>query len=295
MTSLESNQLDEQPMVDVDSATTTIEIDSGSFPVLDVGEGPVVVLLHGFPDSRHLWRYQVPALTEAGFRVVAPDLRGFGDAPRPESVEAYSAHYLVDDVMSILDTLDIQNFRLVGHDWGAAIAWRLAATEKEAVEQMVALSVGAPGNSGKLTVEQRERTWYVYLFKLQDVAEAWLKHDDWKLFREWMRGDGDQERYMQDLSREGALTAALNPYRALDGYRTTAPDKANSEYEPVICPALGIWSDGDHYITEQHMTGSEEMVEGPWSYEKITGASHWMMLEKPSKLNDLLLNFFTNK
>mgnify|MGYP002761007529 CR=1 FL=1 len=122
MTSLESNQLDEQPMVDVDSATTTIEIDSGSFPVLDVGEGPVVVLLHGFPDSRHLWRYQVPALTEAGFRVVAPDLRGFGDAPRPESVEAYSAHYLVDDVMSILDTLDIQNFSLVGHDWGAAIA-----------------------------------------------------------------------------------------------------------------------------------------------------------------------------
>lgn len=275
--------------IDVEDATRTVEIESGSFPVLDHGEGPVVLLLHGFPDSRHLWRYQVPALADAGFRVVAPDLRGFGDAPKPEAVEAYALPNIVEDVVRLLGAMEIQDVQLVGHDWGAAVAWLLAATQPDVVERLVALSVGAPGNSGTQTMEQRERSWYTYFFQFEEVAEARLRHDDWQLFREWSREDGDQERYIEDLSRPGALTAGLNWYRANVGPRL--PGENEMDYPDVTCSVLGVWSDGDHYLTEGHMTGSTEKVDGPWRYERITGASHWLMLDKPGELNELLIEF----
>lgn len=279
------------PVLDVERATKTVGIDSGSFPVVDHGEGPVVLLLHGFPDSRHLWRYQVPALADAGFRVIAPDLRGFGDAPKPAAVEAYDLSHVMNDVTSIAAELGIETVRLVGHDWGADVAWLLAATEPTFVERVVALSVGAPGNSQTRTIEQREHLWYAYFFLFEDVAEAWLKHDDWQLFREWTREQGDQERYLEDLSRPGALTAGLNWYRA--NFRPQPPAESNVDYPNVTCPVLGVWSDGDFGLTEGHMTGSEEKVDGPWRYEKLTGAGHWMMLDKPAELNDHLVEFVT--
>jgi pimeloyl-ACP methyl ester carboxylesterase len=277
--------------VDVADATRTVETESGSFPVLDYGDGPVVLMLHGFPDSRHLWRYQVPALAEAGFRVVAPDMRGFGDAPKPGPVEAYAVPNAAEDVMRILGSLEVENVRLVGHDWGAAVAWLLAATQPDTVERLVALSVGAPGNSGSQTVEQRERSWYFYFFQFEEVAEAWLRHDDWRLFREWSRGDGDQDRYIANLSRPGALTAALNWYRA--NVRPEPPEERGADYPDVTCPVLGVWSDRDHYLTEEQMTASTEKVDGPWQYERVSDASHWLMLDKPGELNDTLTEFLT--
>lgn len=277
------------PVLEVERATKTVEIDSGPFPVLDHGEGPVVLLLHGFPDSRHLWRYQAPALADAGFRVIAPDLRGFGNAPKPEAVEAYALSNIIDDVTSISAELGIETVRLVGHDWGADVAWLMAATQPDFVERLVVLSVGAPGNSGTRTIEQRERLWYAYFFVFEGVAEAWLQHDEWQLFREWTREDGDQERYLEDLSRPGALTAGLNWYRA--NFSPRPPEKSGVAYPNVTCPVLGVWSDGDHYLTEGHMTGSVERVDGSWRYEKITDASHWMMLDKPRELNEFLIQF----
>lgn len=277
--------------VDVADGTRTIETESGSFPVLEHGDGPVVLMLHGFPDSRHLWRHQVPALAEAGFRVVAPDMRGFGGAPKPDAVEKYVLPNAVEDVMRMLAAMDIERVRLVGHDWGAAVAWLTAATQPDTVEQLVALSVGAPGNSGTWSVEQRERSWYFYFFQFEAVAEAWLRHDDWRLFREWTRGDGDQERYIDDLSRPGALTAGLNWYRA--NVRPQPPEESTVDYPDVTCPVLGVWSTDDHYLTEEQMTASTGKVDGPWQYERVTGASHWLMLDEPGELNDLLAGFLT--
>jgi pimeloyl-ACP methyl ester carboxylesterase len=279
--------------IDVESVTTTVEIETGSFPVIDHGTGKVVLLLHGLPDSRHLWRYQVPALVDAGFRVIAPDMRGFGDAPKPDAVEAYEYRHSVEDVMKILDEMGVETVRLVGHDWGMAVAWRLAATYPDIVERLVALSVGAPGNPGASTIEQREHSWYTYFFQFEGVAEAWLKHDDWKLFREWTREDGDTERYIEDLSRPGALTAALSIYRANSMSRTKPPEECYFDYPTVTVPVLGVWSDGDHYLTEGHMKGSAEVVEGPWEYKRITDASHWLMLDKPGELNEILIDYLS--
>ncbi len=273
-------------VIDLGAVTKTVSVNGLSFPVVDHGTGPVVLLLHGFPDDRQLWRYQIPALADAGFRVIAPDLRGFGEAPRPVDPKEYGIPIVIRDVLGILDQLGVGRVQLVAHDWGAAVGWRLAAEHPDRVERYVAVSVGAPG--GPTTIEQREKSWYIAFFRQAGVAEEQLRQQNWQLFRDWARNTVDTDRYIANLSRPGALTAALNWYRAtglLPATGTAAPPP------PVLCPVLGIWSDGDAYLTEAPMRSSGERIRGSFQYEKISGASHWLMLDKPAEANRLLLAF----
>ncbi len=145
------------------------------------GEGRPVVLLHGFPDSSRLWRHQVPALAGAGFQVIVPDLRGYGRSGKPEAVEAYSLLLLAGDVMAILADLEIATAHVVGHDWGAALAWGLASLAPSSVDHLVALSVGHPVTFRR-TPEQREKSWYMLLFQFPGIAERWLTQDNWANF-----------------------------------------------------------------------------------------------------------------
>ncbi len=163
-------------MVNIEKATKTIRVGELRFPVFDQGTGPAVLLLHGFPDSRHLWRFQIPALLDANFRALAPDLRGFGDAPKPREVEGYAIPNVMREVLGLLDTLEVDGFYLVGHDWGAVVAWFIAAYRPERVKKLVALSVGCPGNSGATSYEQLSRSWYAFLFaKAEHVSlGTWL-------------------------------------------------------------------------------------------------------------------------
>jgi len=260
--------------------------------VLDEGAGPAVLLIHGFPDSSHLWRNQVPALVGAGFRVLAPDLRGLGESDRPATIEEYAIPRSVGDMIAILDALDLDRARVVGHDFGAAVAWLLAIGAPERVERLVALSVGHPNTFRERTIEQREKSWYMLLFQFDDLGEELLRRDDWKLLREFSRGDGDVDRYIADLSRPGALTAGLNWYRA-----NTHPRRGLGSPPPlpaVEAPTLSIWSSRDNYLTEGPMLRSAEHVVGPWRYERIEGASHWLQLDAPDRLSELLLDFLAD-
>jgi pimeloyl-ACP methyl ester carboxylesterase len=263
--------------------------DGVTLAVLDEGEGQPVVLLHGFPDSSHVWRHQVPALVGAGMRVIAPDLRGFGESDKPEAVEEYALRRSIADVVAVLDALGIERAHVVAHDWGAGVAWALAAFVPARVERLVAMSVGHPNTLRDRSIEQREKAWYQLLFQFTGVAEELLMRDDWKLFRQFLRGDGDLERYVADLSRPGALTAGLNWYRANAG-----PQRELEPRQPlpaVAASTLGLWSSGDNYLTEDRMLGSAEHVSGPWRYERIENASHWMQLDAPERINELLLEF----
>ena len=279
--------------MDLNSVTKTVEVQGEWFPVVDVGSGPAVLLLHGFPDSRWLWRAQVPALAAAGLRVIAPDLRGFGEAPRPTDVRPYRRPFLIADVLGILDALGVTRTHIVGHDWGASLTWRLAGSYAERFDRVVALSVGAPTSPGWETIEQREKSWYFDFFQKVGVAESTLTADNWKLFREWIRGQGDQERYLRDLARPGALTAGLNWYRA--AFSPLAPDEAPLPQLPpaerIRSPVLGVWGDQDPFLLEPQMAQSAGAVDGPWRYERIADAGHWMMLDKSDELNQLLLDF----
>jgi pimeloyl-ACP methyl ester carboxylesterase len=224
-------------------------------------------------------------------RVVAPDLRGFGASDRPEGVDAYGLRHSVADVVAVLDALEVERAHVVGHDWGAAVAWALAAFVPARIERLVVLSVPHPATLRERTLEQREKAWYQLLFQFEGVAEELVRRDDWKLFREFLRGDGDVERYVAELSRPGALTAGLNWYRA-----NAAPKRELEDRPPVpsvTAPTLGIWSSGDNYLTEDRMIRSGEHVTGPWRYERVEGASHWLQLDAPERVNEVLLEFLT--
>ncbi len=279
--------------MDLHSVTKSVDLVGERFPVIDVGSGDPVLLLHGFPDSRFLWRHQIPALVDAGYRVIAPDLRGFGDAPRPAEVRAYRRPFLVADVVNLLDSLGLERVSLVGHDWGASLSWSMAGSCPERIDRLAVLSVGAPTSPGWDTIAQREKSWYFDFFCKIGYAEAALVRDDWRLFREWSRGQGDQERYLADLARPGALTAGLNWYRAAFMPPAPGEDRPPSlpAWDQIQCPTLGVWSDGDPFLLEAQVAMSGPMVNAPWRYERIANAGHWLMLDQPTRLNNLLLEF----
>ena len=257
--------------------------------MLDESEGVAVLLLHGFPDSSRLWRHQVPALVDAGLRVIAPDLRGFGDSDRPEAVEEYAMRRSFADVLAVLDTLGIERAHVVGHDWGAGLAWALAAWAPARVERLVVMSVGHPNTLREPSIEQREKAWYQLLFQFAGVAEELIRRDDWKLFRQMIGGAVDRDRYVADLSRPGALTAGLNWYRA--NASPAQELERTRPFPPVAAPTLGIWSSGDSFLTEEGMLGSSDHVTGQWRYERIEEAGHWLQLDAPERVNELLVEF----
>jgi pimeloyl-ACP methyl ester carboxylesterase len=263
-----------------------IQVNGISIYVEDHGSGVPVLLLHGWPDSAALWRNQIPVLVAHGFRVIAPDLRGFGRSSRPQEVAAYVRANAVADVTGVFDALGIQTAHVVGHDWGAAVAWLMAMLHPDRVIRMVIISVPHPGVP--LTLRQQEMGWYQLFFQFAGIAEATIQHDDWAWLRAFTRGDGDLDRWIEDLGRPGALTASLNWYRANLAPRMAGPPP---DLPPVTAPTLGIWSTGDHYLDGERFRESGTYVQGRWRYEEIEGASHWIPVDAPGRLNDLLLEW----
>ncbi len=186
----------------------------------------------------------------------------------------------------LLDALGVESAHVVGHDWGAAVAWNMAMSHPDRVQKLVVLSVGHP--SVPWSLRQDEMAWYELFFQFEGIAEATLSYDDWAWLRRFLRGAGDQERYEQDLSRSGALTASLNWYRANLAPKMPGP---SSDLPPVRVPTLGIWSSNDHYLERERMEKSGQFVKAPWRYEVIEGASHWIPLDAPDRLNALLLDW----
>jgi pimeloyl-ACP methyl ester carboxylesterase len=230
----------------------------------------------------------VPALTAAGFRAVVPDLRGFGASDRPGSVEAYALPHILGDVIGVLDHLGVGRAHVVGHDWGAAVAWAVAAFFPDRVDHLVALSVGHPSAFGAAGLAQREKSWYMLLFLFEGVAERWLSDDDYANFRAWSRHP-DADAVVSELSRPGALTASLNWYRA--NLPAAALVEPSLEVPPVARPTMGIWSGDDMALIEANVTGSAAHVTAEWRYERIDGAGHWIPLEAHDALTALLLDF----
>jgi len=275
-----------------DHVERRVEANGLSFRVVEHGDGMPVLLLHGFPDSADLWRNQMRPLAEAGFRAVAPDLRGFGESDKPEGVDQYALQLLVADVLGIMDACGMQRAHLVGHDWGAFLAWILAAVAPDRVDRLAALSVGHPSSWGRASrgVAQRRRSWHMLMFNAEGLAEKALTSDDWRLFREFVGEAADVERYVADLARPGALTAGLNWYRANVPLEVLVPADW-SQLPPAGQDTLGVWSSGDVYCGEEQMVGSADFVTGRWRYERIDGVDHWIPLSAADQLNQLLVGF----
>ena len=223
-----------------------VDVDGVSIEYQVTGQGRPVVLLHGFPDSGRLWRHQVPALAAAGFQVIVPDLRGYGGSSQPDAVEAYSLALLAGDVQAVLAAEQVSRAHVVGHDWGAALAWVLATFAPDQVDHLAVLSVGHPATFLR-TLEQRQMSWYMLLFLFPGVAERWLSEDNWANFRSWARHP-DADEVIADLEATGSLIPGLNWYRA--NMRPEAWAAPPPRLPAVQAPAMGIWSTGDMALSE---------------------------------------------
>jgi pimeloyl-ACP methyl ester carboxylesterase len=264
-----------------------VEVGGVGLEVSTAGTGPPVLLVHGFPDTHELWRHQVAALTAAGFGTIAPDLRGFGASDKPGS---YGVGAHVGDLVGLLDRLEVPAAHVVGHDWGAAVGWALAALAPDRVSSLTAMSVGHPAAFARGGLVQREKSWYMLLFQFEDVAEQWLSADGFANFRDWS-GHPEADAVIARLSAPGALTAALGIYRhSLPPSSLVTP---RPELPPVTAPTLGVWSSGDRFLIEEPMIASAAYVAGPWTYARVEDAGHWMQLDRPEAVNQLLLEFLT--
>jgi pimeloyl-ACP methyl ester carboxylesterase len=265
-----------------------VDLNGIGMNVADTGDGPAVLLLHGWPDTHALWRHQVAALTAAGYRSIAPDLRGFGDSDKPGAVEDYGTLQMIGDLLGLLDHLGVPTAHVVGHDWGGAFGALLAAMAPERVASLTCLSVGHPAAFAAAGWGQRQKSWYMLLFQFRGVAERWLSQNDFHNFRAWAQHP-DHDAVVARLRDPEALTASLGVYRAILPPESLLTPPA--DLPPIQAPTMGVWSTGDLAVTEEAMTGSAALVAGPWRYERIEGAGHWLQLDAPDQINRLLLAF----
>lgn len=262
--------------------------------VRDTGEvrAPAAILLHGFPDSSAVWDPLTPYLVAGGFRVIAPDLRGFGDTDMAARVKDYEIETgAAIDVIAILDALKIDRAHLVGHDFGAPVAWMLAAQRPERFYSLAALSVGHMRAFLAAGAEQMRRSSYILVHQFQGLCEWLYRRRDWALLRRHWDAKRDPEATIRLLTRPGRLTAGLNWYRAnISIGRMLSPPKEGARGpERVALPTLGVWSAGEKYLVEEQMVRSGDYVDGVWTYARLDNASHWLQEDAPEELSKLLL------
>ncbi len=253
------------------------------------GTGPAVLLLHGFPDTHAVWRKQVAPLVKAGYRVIAPDLRGYGGSDAPPGVASYCLDALRGDIVALLDHLGLERVYLVGHDWGAVIGWNLCMHAPERVERFAALSVGHPRAYARAGLGQLAKAWYAALFQIPWLSEKLLLAGGLRALQGHAADEEQLTDWRANFAREGRATAALSYYRA----NITLP--GSSERKLLPGPILGVWSAGDPALTEAQMRDSAKYVEGTFQYERIDGGvGHWLQLTDPDRVNALLIAFGRN-
>ena len=265
---------------------------------VEYGSGPLVVLLHGFPEFWYAWRHQIPALAAAGYRVIALDQRGYNLSDKPKGVGHYRLEALLGDVLGIIRHAGEQRAVVAGHDWGGAIAWNFAMRHPEAVEKLIVLNAPHPQRVlDEITgFSQLRKSWYMLFFQLPWLPERLLRAGDYAGLANTLRTDpvhpgafdeADIAHYKQAISQPGALTATINYYRAL--FRLN-PFRYKHSITRIDIPTLLIWGEQDRYLGIRLTEGLE-----PWvpklRLERIPDASHWVQAEVPERVNALIVEF----
>src|ERR1700733_11074981 len=267
---------------------------------VEAGDGPLVVLLHGFPDFWYSWRFQIPALVGAGFRVVAPDMRGYNLSSRPPGVQSYAAARLAADVRDLIAERGGSSALLAGHDWGAAVAWLTAIRHPEVIERLAILNVPHPRQMVRALRRpgrQLLRSWYMFFFQIPWLPERLLAAGDWRGFRQPFEGarpgaftPADLERYKQAWSEPGAVTAMLNYYRA--ALRRPPGGATGRSLPPVQAPTLIIWGERDRHLGAELAQPDPRDVPALERVVRLPSASHWVQHDEPDRVSELLIEFF---
>jgi epoxide hydrolase 4 len=263
---------------------------------VEAGEGPLVLLLHGFPEFWFGWRLQIEPLVAAGFRVVAPDTRGINLSSKPEKFEDYGVDLLADDISGLIGELGADSAHLVGHDWGGSIAWTVAMNHPEVVDRLAILNAAHPRklSEGLKHPSQLRRSWYFFFFATPGLPEEVVHLRDWHFFRHFLHdanppySDEELERYEEAWSQEGAAAGMINYYRA--SVRQNQKEAA-AKIRPLSAPTLVIWGEEDSYLGSDLAEPDSEDVPNLDRVERIDGASHWVHHDAADRVNGLLIDF----
>ena len=264
------------------------------------GEGPLMLMLHGFPDFWYSWRHQIPEFAD-DYKVVALDLRGYNESDKPKKLENYKMKELVEDVKEVIQGLGYESCILVGHDWGGAIAWSFVYAYPDLVDKLIVMNVPHPAKfiEGIKTPLQILRSWYLFLFQLPWLPEMLFHWNDYQVFESVFMGTAidktafsptDLEAYKDAAAKRGALTAMFNYYRNI------FPDIFNykqPEWGVLDIPTLMIWAEDDIALGKELTYGTEKFVKN-LQIKYIPNCSHWVQQEQPLLVNQYMREFLEN-
>jgi pimeloyl-ACP methyl ester carboxylesterase len=259
-------------------------------------DAPLVILLHGFPEFWYSWRHQLPALSAAGYRAVAVDMRGYNRSDKPEPVRAYTVETLAADVAQLVEALGRDGATVVGHDWGGMVAWFFATFHPEQLDRLVVMDAPHPGHIVSMMTDPRQlrRSWYMLLFQLGRIAERRFERDDFAgpralLAKDTVRPDAfspeDIERYVE--AWRGSTRSMMHYYRALLRRNPLGWSKL---LRPIERPVRVIWGAQDRHLRLRYATPPAQWVPHA-SVDVISEASHWVQVDRPDAVNRSLLEF----
>lgn len=264
-------------------------------------DGTPVFLLHGFPEFHYGWHKQVPALVAAGFRVIVPDQRGYNLSDKPKGIGAYNVNTLAQDVIGLFDHFGIKKARLVGHDWGAVVAWTVALNHPERLEKLTILNVPHPDVMRQFLLhntEQRKKSWYIFFFQIPFFVEWILRRDDYHNLKRLLIGSGrkstftrtDIEEYKKSWSQPGALTAMLNWYRNIFWESFKSVFQKKTPARRVSVPTLILWGKQDVALSHEMVQPSLDLCDNGSAifYENAT---HWLQHDEADEVNKNLIAF----
>ncbi len=271
-----------------------VEANGLRFEVAEAGSGDrLALLLHGWPELNFSWRHQMPLLAAMGYRVWAPNQRGYGASSRPEGVAAYSVDNLVADAAALIDESGASEVTLIGHDWGAAVAWFFAIRQARPLAKLVILNVPHPACMARelKTWKQLSKSWYIFFFQIPRLPEWLLTRDDAAAIRRAFKGSAvnkarfpraDLEVYAKSAQRPGAMTAMLNWYRA--AFRGGV---VKADYPVIETPTLLIWGEQDVALDIATLDGTDRFVRD-LTVRRLPDASHWVQQDVPDEVNGIL-------
>ncbi|THD56147.1 alpha/beta hydrolase [Phenylobacterium sp.] len=278
-------------------ATRRVAANGFDFAVDEAGEGDHLALcLHGFPESRFSWRHQLPLLSEMGYRAWAPDLRGYGGTePKPREISAYLIDRLMEDVAALIDASGAKRVTLIGHDWGAGLAWTFAANRVRPLERLVIMNVPHPAvMAGQLRRNwaQMRKSWYMFFFQLPGLPERAMTANDARAIRNAFHGMAIDktnftrdvlDRYAKDAQGPGAIRGMVNWYRAA----LRMGGKLRGPWPVIETPTLIVWGEEDAALGIELLDGTDDYVRD-LTIERLPNVSHWVQQEAPEKVNAIL-------
>jgi pimeloyl-ACP methyl ester carboxylesterase len=275
-----------------------VEANGQSLHTVSTGSGPLVLLLHGFPEFWYSWRHQLPALAALGYRAVAVDMRGYNLSSKPTQTSNYHVDHLADDVAALIEALGYRDAILIGHDWGAIVAWFTAMRHPSRVRRLVVMNVPHPAHYERMLFApaQLRRSWYIFFFQLPEVAERYIASHDYRYVRRMLLrtprnphafSAEDIERYVEAMRQPGAARAVVSYYRML---LRMGPIGARRRMRRIEVPTLVLWGVHDHFLGREWSAPPRHWVPN-CEVAMLDDASHWVQVDRPDEVNRRLARF----